>query len=235
MRCRLDLLADRRVRLPHDEALEELRADIVRAAYVEGDFVLTGGLRRGYYFDKYLFETRPAILRRLGSFLADLVPQETDRLVAPALGAVALGTAVSLELGLPLVIVRPDAEPGSQRAVEGEIYTDEEVTLIEDVVVTGNRALRASCPRPTRGVSLTFCARWVRSAEIHAAAGHVWPSAPRSAPPMTCSNVGPPTSAWPFTPTRSGTRLPSSLEVHRDRHCSRAHTWTPFPKAATSM
>ena len=144
MRRRLDLLADRRVRLPHDEALEELRADIVRAAYVEGDFVLTGGLRRGYYFDKYLFETRPAILRRLGSFLADLVPQETDRLVAPALGAVALGTAVSLELGLPLVIVRPDAEPGSQRAVEGEIYADEEVTLIEDVVVTGNRALRAS-------------------------------------------------------------------------------------------
>ena len=144
MRRRLDLLADRRVRLPHDEALEELRADIVRAAYVEGDFVLTGGLRRGYYFDKYLFETRPAILRRLGSFLADLVPQESDRLVAPALGAVALGTAVSLELGLPLVIVRPDAEPGSQRAVEGEIYADEEVTLIEDVVVTGNRALRAS-------------------------------------------------------------------------------------------
>jgi orotate phosphoribosyltransferase len=144
MRRRLDLLANRRVSLPHDEALAELRADIVRAAYVEGDFVLTGGLRRGYYFDKYLFETRPAILRRLGRFLAELVPQETDRLAAPALGAVALGTTVSLELGLPLVIVRPDAEPGSERAIEGEIYTDEEVTLIEDVVVTGNRALRAS-------------------------------------------------------------------------------------------
>src|SRR5919202_4520866 len=97
MRRRLDLLADRRVRLPHDEALEELRADIVRAAYVEGDFVLTGGLRRSYYFDKYLFETRPAILRRLWLLLADLVPRDTDRLAAPVLGAVALGTAVSLE------------------------------------------------------------------------------------------------------------------------------------------
>lgn len=144
MRRKLDLLAEDRVRLPDVEALSELREDIVRAAYVEGDFVFTGGLRRNYYFDKYLFETRPAILRRLGRFLAELVPRDTDRLAAPALGAVALGTVVSLELGLPLVIVRPEAETGSPRAIEGELYAGEEVSLIEDVVVTGNRALRAA-------------------------------------------------------------------------------------------
>ena len=144
MRRSLDLLAEHRVRLPREEALAELRDDIVRAAYVEGDFVLTGGLRRSYYFDKYLFETRPSILRRLGRFLAGLVPRETDRLAAPALGAVALGTAVSLELGLPLVIVRPDSEPGSSRGIEGELYAQEKVTLIEDVAVTGDRALRAA-------------------------------------------------------------------------------------------
>src|SRR5215210_2695004 len=144
MRRDLDLLAERRVRLPRSEALAELRADIVRAAYVEGDFVLADGLRTNYYFDKYLFETRPAILRRLGRFLADLVPRDTDRLAAPALGAVALGTAVSLELGLPLVIVRADSVPASSRAIEGEVYADEEITLIEDVVVTGSRALRAA-------------------------------------------------------------------------------------------
>src|SRR5215212_276754 len=138
MRRDLDLLAERRVRLPRSEALAELRADIVRAAYVEGDFVLADGLRTNYYFDKYLFETRPAILRRLGRFLADLVPREAERLAAPALGA-----AVSLELGLPLVVVRPDREAGSTRMIEGELYTDEEVTLIEDVVVTGSRALQA--------------------------------------------------------------------------------------------
>lgn len=143
MRRRLDLLADRRVALPREVALAELRADIVRAAYVEGDFVFSGGLRRDYYFDKYLFETRPAILRRLARFLSELVPQDTERIAAPALGAVALGTAISLELGLPLVIVRPDAEPGTSRSVEGELYAGEAVALIEDVVVTGGRALRA--------------------------------------------------------------------------------------------
>lgn len=143
MRRQLDLLSERRVSLPRDEALSELRADMVRAAYVEGDFVLSSGLRRDYYFDKYLFETRPAILRRLGRFLADVVPQNTDRLAAPALGTVALGTAVSLELGLPFVIVRSDAEPGHPCTIEGELYAGEEVTLIEDVVVTGGRAMRS--------------------------------------------------------------------------------------------
>src|ERR687885_2836292 len=171
MRRNLDLLAERRVRLPRSEALAELGADIVRAAYVEGEFVLADGVRSNYYFDKYLFETRPAILRRLGRFLADLVPREAARLAAPALGAVALGTAVSLELGLPLVIVRPDREAGSTRMIEGELYTDEEVTLIEDVVVTGSRALQAisrvgeagarrrpvvSLPRPGEGATRAF-------------------------------------------------------------------------------
>ena len=139
MRRTIDLLSEHRLRLPREEALSELRADMVRAAYVEGDFVFASGLRRDYYFDKYLFETRPAILRRLARFLAELVPEDTERLAAPALGAVALGTAVSLELGLPMAIVRPDAEPGSPRAVEGELYAGEKVTLIEDVVVTGGR------------------------------------------------------------------------------------------------
>src|SRR5436305_4884361 len=119
------MLAESRVRLPEAIALEELRADIMRVAYVTGEFELSRGMRRSYYFDKYAFQTRPAILRRLGTFLAELVPRDADRLAAAALGAVALGTAVSLELGLPLVIVRPDVESGSARAFEGELYPDE--------------------------------------------------------------------------------------------------------------
>jgi orotate phosphoribosyltransferase len=155
MARRLDLLAESRVRLERDQALAELRADIMRVAYLTGDFELSRGLRRPYYFDKYAFQTRPAILRRLGTFLAELVPREADRLAAAALGAVALGTAVSLELGLPLVIVRPEAQPDSRRAFEGELYSGEAVTLIEDVVVTGDRALRAIDPLRRAGARVT--------------------------------------------------------------------------------
>lgn len=143
MRRKIDLFDGRRVRVERQTALEELRSDLVRAAYVEGNFIFSGGLQSDYYLDKYLFETRPAILRRLGRLLSEHVPPGTERLAAPALGSVALGTALSLELGLPLVIVRVDEPSGSSRSVEGEIYPGENVTLIEDVIVTGNRALSA--------------------------------------------------------------------------------------------
>lgn len=139
----LHLDADSQLRLDVQAAMAELRADILRASYVTGDFILTGGLRRPYYIDKYLFETRPAILRRLARFMSALVPPDTDRVGAPALGAVAIGTAIALELGLPLVIVRPDLPVGSAGAVKGELYPAETVTLVEDVVVTGSRAMSA--------------------------------------------------------------------------------------------
>jgi orotate phosphoribosyltransferase len=138
----LDLFQENRVRLAASAELAELRADIMRTSYLEGQFMLAPEMQRNYYFDKYLFETRPSILRRLGRFVGALVPAETDRLAAPALGAVAIGVAVSLELGLPLVIVA--LEPGADvAAIRGEMYPGERVTLIEDVVVTGSRALRA--------------------------------------------------------------------------------------------
>src|SRR5207302_1640081 len=86
--------------------LDELARDMVAAAWLEGDFVLRSGRRSRYYFDKYLFETQPALLRRLGSQLASLVPSRTQRLAAPALGAILPGGAGWRELGRPLRPVR---------------------------------------------------------------------------------------------------------------------------------
>jgi orotate phosphoribosyltransferase len=137
----IDLWADRRLRLGEAQSREELRADIVRASVLEGDFRLADGLSSTYYFDKYMFETRPAVLRRVARLLAPLVSGTCDRLATQAPGALALGVAVSLESGLPLVILRPDGDEGVPVALEGELYEEERVTLIEDVVVTGDRSL----------------------------------------------------------------------------------------------
>ena len=124
--------------------LRELARDLVDAAYLKGDFLLRSGRRSSYYFDKYLFETRPSILRRLGKHLAELVPGGTQRLAAPELGAVLLGGAVSMELGLPLVIVRKEAKDyGTQRMIEGELRAGERVTVIEDVLTTGGEAIKS--------------------------------------------------------------------------------------------
>lgn len=133
--------------IPRDrtDELLELARDLVQAAHLRGDFLLSAGNRSSYYFDKYLFETKPAILRRLGRFLANLVPPDTDRLAAPELGAVLLGGAVSMELGLPLVVVKKEAKQYSTaRVIEGELHPGEKVCLLEDVVTTGTQAIRAA-------------------------------------------------------------------------------------------
>ena len=125
--------------------LEALARALVDAAYLKGDFVLRSGRRSNVYFDKYLFETRPAILRALGTELAALVPPGTDRLAAPELGAVLLGGAVMLETELPLVLVRKEAkEYGTSKAIEGRLEKGERVCLIEDVLTTGGEAIKAA-------------------------------------------------------------------------------------------
>jgi orotate phosphoribosyltransferase len=117
---------------------------MVAAAWLEGDFVLRSGRHSRYYFDKYLFETQPGILRRVGRELAALVPQATVRLAAPELGAVLLGGAVSLQLDLPLVLVRKEAKGyGTSRALEGVLEPGDRVTVIEDVLTTGGAAIDA--------------------------------------------------------------------------------------------
>jgi orotate phosphoribosyltransferase len=124
--------------------IDSLARDLVDAAYLKGDFVLRSGKPSSYYFDKYLFETKPSILRRLGRELARLVPAEADRIAAPELGAVLLGGAVSMELDKPLVIVRKDAKDyGTAKAVEGQLLPGDRVAVVEDVLTTGGAAIAA--------------------------------------------------------------------------------------------
>lgn len=118
--------------------------DLVAASYLKGDFVLRSGKRSDRYFDKFLFETEPALLKRLGTHLAALVPAETQRLAAPELGAVLLGGVVSMETGLPLVLVRKEPKGyGTAKQLEGRFVAGERVTVIEDVVTTGGDSLRS--------------------------------------------------------------------------------------------
>src|SRR3979411_1737857 len=125
--------------------LAELGRDLVKVSYLKGDFVLRSGRRSNRYFDKFLFETDPALLRRIGKHLSALVPKATQRLAAPELGAVLLGGAVSMETGLPLVLVRKEPKGyGTSKQIEGHLTPGERITVIEDVVTTGGDSLRSA-------------------------------------------------------------------------------------------
>jgi orotate phosphoribosyltransferase len=130
------------------EALGGLLKD---TAYLEGDFVLRSGKRSNYYLDKYLFETEPDVLRGIVHHMAMMirnqlaVGDEYQRLAAPELGGVVLGAGLSLELGLPLVLVRKlSKEYGTGKRIEGRYVQGEKVALVEDIVTSGGAAISAA-------------------------------------------------------------------------------------------
>jgi orotate phosphoribosyltransferase len=123
---------------------EALGHDLVATAVLRGDFLLRSGQRSSYYIDKYLFTTRPELLRRIASALVPLVPAGVDRLAAPGFGALQLATAMSLEGGLATLVVRTDQkEYGTAQRIEGGLQPGDQVLLVEDVVTTGGAALEA--------------------------------------------------------------------------------------------
>ncbi len=124
---------------------------LLEAAYLEGDFVLRSGKRSRYYLDKYLFETEPTVLRGIVQQMAVLVREHLaagaayERLAAPELGGVVLGAALSLELGLPLLLVRKAAkEYGTTKRIEGRFEPGDKVAIVEDIVTSGGAAIQAA-------------------------------------------------------------------------------------------
>ncbi|MDI6760772.1 MAG: orotate phosphoribosyltransferase [Candidatus Brocadiaceae bacterium] len=123
---------------------ESLAKELVAVAYLEGDFDLSSGKKSKYFFDKYLFEAEPKLLGLVTEYLLEMIPPGTQRLAGMEIGAIPLITALSLKSGIPFVIVRKTKKSyGTARLVEGGLSQGDVVVLVEDVVTTGQQALRA--------------------------------------------------------------------------------------------
>jgi orotate phosphoribosyltransferase len=123
----------------------ELAARIKQAAYLEGDFVLSSGRRSKYYFDKYLFTTKPELLGAVARLVAEMLPGETARIAGAELGAVPLAAAVSLQTRLPFVIVKKQTKDyGTSKPIEGVLEPGDKVTLVEDIITTAGQCIKAA-------------------------------------------------------------------------------------------
>src|SRR5260370_34006830 len=123
------------------ERAEALGRDIVEAAVLRGRFRLPSAAQSSYYIDKYLFTTRPDLLRRIAAELSLRLPAGAQRIAGPVLGAIPLVTALALATGLPMLIVRVDQpkEYGTSKQIDDVLQTGETVVLVVDVVTTGGR------------------------------------------------------------------------------------------------
>lgn len=138
-----------------------LAADIDAVCRLTGEFTLRSGQVSTEYFDKYLFESDPALLARVARQMADLVPDDTEVLAGLELGGVPIATAVAAITGHPTMFVRKEAKKyGTAKLAEGPPFAGRRVVMIEDVITTGGAVRDATHALRDGGatVDLVICA-----------------------------------------------------------------------------
>jgi orotate phosphoribosyltransferase len=141
----------------------QLGADLNAVARLTGRFVLRSGAISSEYFDKYRFESDPALLRRIARKMLALVPPEAEALAGLELGGVPIATAMALESGLPAVFVRKEPKTyGTCLAVEGLSVDGRKVVIVEDVISTGGAVVDGATRLAEAGAEViaVVCALW---------------------------------------------------------------------------
>ena len=119
-------------------------------AYQEGDFVLSSGQKSSYYINGKQVTLDPQGALAIGRILLPLVPPDTQAVAGLTLGADPIVTAVSVVSAyenrpIPALIIRKEAKGHGTRAyIEGpNLPAGAKVVVLEDVVTTGQSALKA--------------------------------------------------------------------------------------------
>lgn len=131
-----------------------LGAAVYAACHLTGEFTLRSGQVSNEYFDKYLFEGDPALLRRVAEAMAALLP-DCDILAGMEMGGIPLVAVLSQITGLPAVFVRKHAKKyGTRKIAEGGEVGGKRVVGIEDVVTTGGALINGCLALRDAGATL---------------------------------------------------------------------------------
>ena len=140
------------------------KTDLGRRIYsvsrIEGSFRLRSGRVAREYFDKYLFEAQPSLLRAVARHMAELVPSDTEALAGLEMGGIPIVTLLSEVTDMPALFFRKKAkEHGTRKLVEGGEATGKRLVVVEDVVSTGGQIIESTTQLRALGavVSSVLC------------------------------------------------------------------------------
>jgi orotate phosphoribosyltransferase len=121
-----------------------LEKEIIEAgAFKLGDFTLASGRKSDYYVDLRAVTTRPEILKKVAKAMAQHIGKP-DKIAGVELGAVPIAVALSLETGIPFLMVRKQKKDhGAGKLVEGELHPGDRVLFVEDTVTTAGSLIKA--------------------------------------------------------------------------------------------
>lgn len=139
----------------------DLAAAIDARCRLRGRFTVRSGQVVDEYFDKYLFEADPRLLRQVTHEMVPLLPPGTELLGGLELGGIPIVTMLSQVSDVPAVFVRKKAkEYGTLKLAEGDPVEGRQVTLVEDVITTGGAVIDAATALRELGarVDVVLCA-----------------------------------------------------------------------------
>lgn len=112
-----------------------------------GEFTLASGAESSYYVDIKKASTNPGVLKLIAELMAEELSKlehAPDRIAGVVLGSVPLAAALSLETGIPYVMVRKEKKDhGTSKLIEGDLEEGDVVLVVEDVITTAGSSISA--------------------------------------------------------------------------------------------
>ncbi len=124
-----------------------------------GDFTLASGAKSSYYIDIKKASTDPKVLRLIAQKMAERMREDgipADRIAGVVLGSVPLAAALSLETGLPYVMIRKEKKDhGTGKLIEGDLSEGDRVLVVEDVITSAGSSINAIATLRAAGAVVT--------------------------------------------------------------------------------
>lgn len=121
-----------------------------------GQFKLHSGRLSPIYLDLRLLVSFPQTLRMVTLFYRRLLePLSFDLLAATPLAGLPIGTAVSLEMNVPLVYPRKaEKSYGTGKSIEGVWQVGQTAVVLDDLVTSGDSIMQAITPLKAAGLQV---------------------------------------------------------------------------------